>query len=149
MLVRIRVYKKLARIPFFDNLKGPGIFLILGLIALMLFSIMVILPSASPVNVTSSSSQAKLGIYMVPYFENANAPLISSPVTVDLQMSKPSSSGSFIIPRGISGYLWTSQFSSATSIPTGKMTLDLWAGATPSLDGQASVAITPSQDLFP
>ncbi len=53
------------------------------------------------------------------------------------------SSGSFTIAKGTSAYLWTNQFSTATSIPTGKMTLDLWAtptSTTPSLDGSVSTA---------
>ncbi len=132
----------MARIPFFNNLKAPGL-LIFGLIALIIFSIGMISLSAAPVNITSSSSQAKLGIFMLSYFENANAPSSGTSVTVNTQTSIPTSSGSYLIPRGTSVYIWTTQFASSITVPSGKMILDLWAGSTtpaPSLDGQASAS---------
>ena len=84
----------MARIPFFNNLKAPGL-LIFGLIALIIFSIGMISLSAAPVNITASSSQAKLGIFMLSYFENANAPSSGTSVTVNTQTSIPTSSGSY------------------------------------------------------
>jgi hypothetical protein len=141
---RKRAYKKLARFSFFTNLKSPGILLILGLIVLIIFSMSIILPYAAPVNITSSSRQAKLGILMYSYFENANAPTSGTSVTVDTQTSIPASSGSYVLQSGSSAYIWTPQFSSSRTIPTGKLTLDLWAGPTPSIDGQASASYSAS-----
>jgi len=106
--------------------------------AIMILSIATVSSSATSVSITATSRQAKLGIFMYNYFENTNAPSSSSPIVVDTQSSIPASSGSFLIPKGTSAYLWTNQFSSATAIPSGKMTLDLWGGPTPALDGQAS-----------
>lgn len=93
---------------------------------------------AAPIRVNSYNFQAFHGIFMKPYFENANASLISSSVTVNTATSIPETMGSFLISQGTSAYLWTTQFPSATSIPSGKMTLDLWAGPTPVIDGQAA-----------
>lgn len=103
-----------------------------------MLSIATVSSSATSVSITATSRQAKLGIYMYSYFENANAPSSSSPVRVDTATSIPGSTGSYTIVQGASAYLWTPQFSSATSIPSGKMTLDLWGGSTPALDGSAS-----------
>jgi hypothetical protein len=137
-----RVYKKIARVPlFFSHRTTPQFFKICIVItALIMLSIATVSSSAASVSITTTSRQAKLGIYMYSYFENANAPSTSSPIVVDTQTSIPASSGSYVIPRGTSAYFWTNQFSSAKTIPSGKMTLDLWGGPTPSLDGQASAS---------
>jgi hypothetical protein len=137
-----RAHKKLARFPFFRTklkvlrpLKNS-----LFLIAIIIFSIAVISSSATPVNITTSNQQAKLGMYLNSYFENANA-LFTNNVNVDTSTSAPTSSGSYIIPTGSSAYLWTTQFPTTKTIPTGRMSIDLWASSTPQLDGSASTGV--------
>jgi len=75
---------------------------------------------------------------MFSYYENANAPSSGTSVTVNTQTSIPGSSGSFMIPSGTSAYLWTPQFTTGKTIPSGKMPIDLWASTTPTLDGVTS-----------
>lgn len=135
-----RTYKKVARDPFFiSHINLPQFFKVTILVtAIIVLSVATVSSSATSVTIVVTSKQAKLGIYMYNYFENANAPSSSSPIVIDTQISIPASSGSYVIPRGTSAYFWTPQFSSATTIPSGRMILDLWGGPTPSLDGQAS-----------
>lgn len=111
---------------------------LLVLFIILILSIATISSFATPVNVTFSSSQERLGILMRSYFENANAPLSGSSPSADTGITMPASSGSYVIPSGASAYLWTPQFSTTTLIPSGTMTLDLWAGPTPELDGKNS-----------
>jgi hypothetical protein len=135
-----RATKINARFPFFHiNLKStPSLGVLLIFIILIVITVSVIAPSATPVNVTSSKKQAALGIYMLSYYENVNAPSSGTSVTVDMQSTIPASSGSYTIQSGSSAYLWTPQFAGGKTIPDGNMPVVLWAESTPSLDGTTS-----------
>jgi hypothetical protein len=74
---------------------------------------------------------------MQSYLESANPQTGSSPA-VNTQSTIPQSSGSYVIDAGKSACIWTTRFSIPKTIPEGKMTLDIWAGPTPCIDGKAS-----------
>jgi hypothetical protein len=135
-----RATKIKARFPFFHiNLKKtPSIGALLIFIVLIVVTVTVIVPSATPVTVTNSNKQAALGMYMLSYYEKANAPSSGTSVTVNTQSSIPASSGSYTIQSGNSAYLWTTQFATGKTIPDGNMPVVLWAESTPSLDGTTS-----------
>jgi hypothetical protein len=139
MSTRKRGCTKSARIPFLRiNLRAlKPLKTSLGLVAFIIISIVVISSSAATVNVTSSSSEAKLGMLIQTYYENSDASQKTTP-TVNTQASIPASNGSYVIAPGASACIWTNQFATATALPEGTMALDLWAGTTPSLDGKAS-----------
>lgn len=131
-----RVYRIVAQFLFLKtNLLKTG--LIISILAIIL--VFVNTPSASNVSITNSQTQAKLGIYMQSYYENANAQLSSSPISVNTQTTTPANSGQFYLKPGTSAYLWTTQYQSSKTLPAGKMTIDLWAGSTPIIDGQVSI----------
>jgi hypothetical protein len=139
-----RAVKIHARFPFFhNNLKSLASFKTIALFAIIIVaSITFIVSSATPVSVTTDNNQAKLGIYMINYFEKANAGTSYYP-SINTQTSIPETSGSFTIPHGNSVNLWTPQFTTAKTVPAGKMPIVLWAqtpSPTPSIDGKATAS---------
>ncbi len=96
---------------------------------------------ASVINVININFQGLRGIRTQVYFESANASAASSPVAVNTAGAVPSTSSSYRISPGASVYLWTTPFSTSTSLPASKMTLDIWAASTPEINGQATMAV--------
>jgi len=98
--------------------------------------------SATTVTISNSSYADFSGFFLKPYYENLNAPVTgcSAPcLTVDTQAAQPGTSGSFSLPSSSSMYLWTPQFASSASIPSGALSLQLFADLpAPSLDGSGS-----------
>ncbi|HSV49869.1 MAG TPA: hypothetical protein VLH35_06090 [Candidatus Acidoferrales bacterium] len=75
------------------------------------------------------------------FFENGTAPSTRTPIVVNTSYTLPVTNGSYRIYSGDSVYLWTPPFPSETIIHTAsKMTLDIWAGATPEMNIEASTA---------
>ncbi len=134
-----RICIRAARFPFRNIFRNNLAVILTPTILLIILSTAAISSSATPASITRTTQQAKLGIYMSGYFENANAPFSSTPVIVDTSNSMPSESGSYTIAAGSSAYLWTPQFSNPVAIPSGKLTLDLWTSdLTPAIDGSNS-----------
>src|SRR6266702_3852064 len=98
--------------------------------------------SATTVTISNSSYADFSGFFLKPYYENLNAPVAgcSAPcLTVDTQAAQPGTSGSFSLPSSSSMYLWTPQFASSASIPSGALSLQLFADLpAPSLAGSGS-----------
>lgn len=93
-----------------------------------LFALALVAVSASAANVAiqRTTVQAQLGRAMLfIYYENANAPSESSPV-VDTGTTQPTASGSYSITTPDPGRLWTPQYMSATNIPAGDWTFNIW-----------------------
>lgn len=104
----------------------------------MVFSFVVTDVFASLFTVINVNFQSLRGIRTEIYFESANASAASSPITVNTAKTIPSTSSSYRILPGRSVYLWAPQYSTATTLPDSKMTLDIWAASTPEINGQAS-----------
>lgn len=104
--------------------------------------VVISVAAATSVTITKTTYAQVGGFFVRPYFENANAPITgcTSPcLTVDTQGTQPGTSGSFSLAAGSSMYLWTPQFSTATSIPAGALSLQLFADPpAPALDRLAS-----------
>ena len=108
-----------------------------------IFAIVLLgIASATTVTISNSSYADFSGFFLKPYYENLNAPVTgcSAPcLTVDTQAAQPGTSGSFSLPSSSSMYLWTPQFASSASIPSGALSLQLFADLpAPSLDGSGS-----------
>ncbi|MHB8585139.1 MAG: hypothetical protein ACYDDF_04800 [Thermoplasmatota archaeon] len=102
--------------------------------------------NAGSVTITSTSYAKRAGFYDTGYFEDANAPVTgcTSPcLTVDSQANTiPASSGSFSLAPSSNAYFWTPAYGSATAVPTGALSLQVFADpAAPALDGSATGAL--------
>jgi hypothetical protein len=98
---------------------------------------------ATSVTVTSSTVATDSGYLTSVYYENANGRTGAAP-NVNTALSPPGTTGSYAITRGSSDILWSSHFSSATTIPAGPWGLDLWALASSSGSLTVSIVITNS-----
>jgi len=101
-------------------------------VAQVIICSLIFLVSASAATVTISDSvyASRAGFFLKAYYENVNAPVTgcTSPcLTVDTQTTQPAGSGSTSIPNAGSGYLWSPQFTSATTVSAGTWHLDFWA----------------------
>ncbi|MEM0287430.1 MAG: hypothetical protein QXG05_04555 [Nitrososphaerota archaeon] len=83
---------------------------------------------SSSISQLGSSATTSITAGLV-FYENANMPTSQTPLIVDTTFAVPSSSGSFAINRGSTGYLWSPQYTVATTLYAGDWILDLWAGA--------------------
>src|SRR3989442_13635526 len=96
-----------------------------------IFAIVLLgIASATTVTISNSSYADFSGFFLRPYYENLNAPVTgcTAPcLTVDTQVAQPGTSGSFSLPSSSSRYLWTPQFASSASIPSGALSLQLIA----------------------
>ncbi len=99
--------------------------------------------NAAPIQVNPTNYQGYRGVYMKPYFEAANLSSSSTPVA-NTATSLSGATGFSVIPHGSSAYLYSPQFTIATSIPTGPLTVNLWAASTPALDGSNSSSFSAS-----
>jgi hypothetical protein len=99
------------------------------IIVLIIVSLLALPASATPVAVIGTKLQSKYGILTNVYFETASGPGSSTPNS-NTALSPSGTSGSYSIPAGTSGYLWSPQFTSTTTISPGNWVLDSWASAT-------------------
>ena len=96
---------------------------------LLLTCLLAISSFATPVTVTSTKLQAREGYLTNVYFETASGPGSSTPGTNTAQ-TPSGTSGSYSVPSGTSGYLWSPQFGSLTTVSAAAWVLDLWAAGT-------------------
>jgi len=96
---------------------------------ILLTCLLFISSFATPVTVTSTRLQALGGYLTNVYFETASGPGTSTPGTNTAQ-SPSGTSGSYSVPSGTSGYLWSPQFGSSITTSAGMWVLDLWAAGT-------------------
>lgn len=76
------------------------------------------------------------------FYEISNAPTSATPITVDTSLTAPGSSGSFSVSRGSTAYLWSPQYTVATTLYTGSWLLDMWVLETGKTSGTMTVTIT-------
>ena len=121
----------------------------LGKTSLLLFvtiTSFLLFAFATPVTVTKANDASYAGTLIRPYFENANAPVTgcTAPcLTVDTQTTQPGTSNSFTLASAARMYLWSPQFTSATTAIAGTWSLDFWAAAASYTD--VPVTLTNSQ----
>lgn len=112
-------------------------------VALIFTGIFFIASSATLVPVASQHLQTKAGLLTYVYFETVSGPGSTTPSTNTAQ-TPPGGSGSYLISRGTSAYLWSPQFTSVTQISSGTWVLDLWAAGKSSGSMQVSIYVTNS-----
>ncbi len=113
--------------------------------AILIFLAALILSSyATNVPVTQKSSQTKSGALTYVYFETVSGPSSSTPST-NTALTPPGGTGSYTISMGSTGYLWSPQFTSATTISAGKWVVDLWGALSVSALNDLPITITNSQ----
>jgi trimeric autotransporter adhesin len=78
------------------------------------------------------------------YFETVPGPSSSTPSTNTAQ-TQSGSSGSYSVTRGSSAYLWSSQFTSVTTISSGTWVLGLWATSASYIVSYIPITITNTQ----
>jgi len=108
---------------------------------LTLFALALVTISASAANVTiqRTNVQAQLGRAMLfIYYENANPSSGSTP-TVDTGTAQPATTGTYVVTTSISGRLWTPRYTSATNMPAGDWTFNIWESS--SRSGTITVSI--------
>jgi hypothetical protein len=111
-------------------------------LGLLVVSMLAVTTFATSVTVTKTNLQTKYGLLQNVYYETASGPGSTNPGT-NTALAPSGSSGSYSVAAGTIAYLWSPSFSSATSIPAGKFTFDLYAVASPvtfTLDGTGSAA---------
>jgi hypothetical protein len=114
------------------------------IIALMILVGMLSVGSyATSVSVTSVNVQQRAGVLTYIYFETSNAGSSASP-SVDTSLVAPSGTGSYAISRGSTVNLWSTPFTSSTSIPAGYWNIDLWASTTKATGLTVSIVVTNS-----
>ena len=109
-----------------------------ALVALLSISIVLISAGASMATVTTFKHEAKYGILIYVYYLDSSTVSSTTP-SVNTAMTPPTGTGSQLLLVGESAYLWSTQFSSATTISSGKWLLDLWAESV--LGGSFTVSI--------
>ena len=109
------------------------------MLAILFISLITVYSFASTVNVTKSTIQTKFGSLIYCYFERSAGSSGTTPSTNTAQ-TPLGSSGSYSLTRGSTLYIWSPQFTSATTINSGKWVLNLYA-ATTSGSGPITVSI--------
>ncbi len=111
----------------------------------MFFTLLAVSSYATSVTITNTNLQSKSGILHSIYFETASGPGSTTPAT-NTALTPSGTSGSYSIASGSSGYLWSPAFASSTTVPSSRMTFDIWASASsvspPGLDGSASASVS-------
>ncbi|MDA4124007.1 MAG: hypothetical protein OK438_00960 [Thaumarchaeota archaeon] len=97
-------------------------------IALLIIAVLAVQSFATSVTVSTTNLQTKYGTLTNVYFETASGPGSSTPSTNTAQ-TPSGTSGSYSIPQATSGYLWSPQFVSATTVSAGNWVFDFWAAA--------------------
>lgn len=126
----------------FLSMKGAN-YLRTMLFALLFIAAIATVTFASPVSVTNITRQTKYGTLTYVYFEKVSGPSSSTPATNTAQ-SAPSNSGSYAVARGASAFLWSPQYTTATTISAGKWTLNFWVAGSTSGTMTVSIYITNS-----
>ncbi|HEV2226469.1 MAG TPA: hypothetical protein VGR56_06660 [Nitrososphaerales archaeon] len=109
-------------------------------LVVVFLSILIGVSAATSVSVTTPVYQSKYGTLTYVDFETASGPSSSTPGTNTAQIPS-GSSGSYRVVKGSTGYLWSPQFASATTISAGKWVFDFWA----STISYVSITLTNSQ----
>ncbi len=112
--------------------------------ALLLISIIAVVSFASPVFITTVTSQTNYGALTNMYYETISGPAGSTPST-NTALIPSSSSGSYSIAQASTAYLWSPQFGSATTISAGNWLLGLWAATASIIVSYVPITITNSQ----
>jgi hypothetical protein len=112
--------------------------------ALLLISIIAVVSFASPVFITTVTSQTNYGTLTNMYYETISGPAGSTPST-NTAFIPSSSSGSYSIAQASTAYLWSPQFTSATTISAGNWLLGLWAATASIIVSYVPIIITNSQ----
>ena len=99
---------------------------------------------ASPALVTTVTSQTNYGTLTNMYYETISGPASSTPST-NTALIPSSNTGSYSISKASTGYLWSPQFGSSTSISAGKWVLGLWAASTSFIVSYVPITITNNQ----
>ena len=108
-------------------------------LTLVMLAFAVIPASATNITIQRTTVQAQLGRAMLfIYYENADAPSGSTP-TVDTSTTQPTTSGSYVINTKSQGCLWSPRYTSATSIPAGDWTFNIWEDS--SRSGTITVSV--------
>ncbi|MCX6654844.1 MAG: hypothetical protein NTY03_06950, partial [Candidatus Bathyarchaeota archaeon] len=94
-------------------------------VVLIFMGIFFIASSATLVPVASQRLQTKAGLLTYVYFETVSGPSSPTP-SPNTAQTPPSGSSSYTINQGVTGYLWSPQFTSSTTISAGKWVVDLW-----------------------
>jgi hypothetical protein len=113
-------------------------------VALVALALLAAQSLAASVGVTNTRLQTKYGTLTDVYFETASGPGGSTPSSNTAQ-TPSSSSGSFTIPPGTSGYLWSPQFTGATTISAGNWVFNFWAAAVAVAHSYVPITLTNSQ----
>ncbi len=112
------------------------------MVVIIFLSLLGITASAATVTVTQTRLQTNSGIVQNIYYETSSGPGSTTPAT-NTALTPSGGSGSYTISAGTSGYLWSPSFSTATTIPSSRMMLDIWASvssAAAGVDGSASAS---------
>jgi len=112
--------------------------------ALLFISMIIAVSFASPVSVTTVTSQTNYGTITNMYYETISGPASSTPST-NTALIPSSSSGSYSIAQASTAYLWSPQFGSATTISAGTWLLGLWAASVSNIVSYIPITITNSQ----
>jgi hypothetical protein len=107
---------------------------------ILILSIIGVATYATSATVTQTVLQSNSGVLQHIYYQTSSGPGSTTPST-NTALTPSGSSSSYTIAAGASGYLWSPSFSTATTLPSGKMMFDVWASvssASAGLDGSAS-----------
>lgn len=108
------------------------------LFAFVLIGALAVGSYATSVSVTAKAYAADTGLLTNVYFENANA-ITSTTPSVITALSLTSSTGSVSMPKGDTYYVYSTEFTSAKSLPAGNWVVDLWAATSTSSE---SITVT-------
>jgi len=96
--------------------------------ALLILALLTFQSFATPVTVTNANFQARRGQLTNVYFQTITGPESSTPST-NTALIPSASSGSYSVASGSSGYLWSPQFATSTTITSLNWVLNFWAAA--------------------
>jgi len=97
-------------------------------LAIVVLAALAVQSFAATVAVTNTHLQTKYGTLANVYFETSSGPGSSTPGT-NTALIPPGTSGSYSIPQATSGYLWSPQFTGATTVSAGNWVFDFWAAS--------------------
>ncbi len=110
------------------------------LFVFVFISLVSVISYANSVNVTTVKIQAESGTLTSVFFDTGSGSTLSTPAT-NTALTPSGSSSSFTIPTSTSDYLWSTQFTSSTTISAGNWILDMWSATQPFVP----ITITNSQ----
>ena len=113
---------------------------------LLCLAIFILSSYASPVPVIPIILQTRTGLVTNVYFETVTGPSTSTP-SPNTSMTSPTESGSYMISKGSTGYFWSPQFATTTTINGGKWVVDLWGALGVTAIYDVPITITNSEML--